>query len=153
MIRLSMVGPSANATVAAASSYFRVTGGVVWVRPQDGAVTTYEQGGWRHRDVLWSGMRFEGQCRLVLGLPREPVSISEVLQSISVAGRVLSANGIPIALYDDARQTWHGVTADSWWPAFRVEVAHLRQPLPKSTPLGDIMYLPDGFKDPQAVST
>ncbi|MDB6042461.1 MAG: hypothetical protein JWM63_1012 [Gammaproteobacteria bacterium] len=152
MIRLTMVGPQASAIVAATSAYFRVTGGVVWVRPEDGPVATYEEEeGWRHNGVLWPGMRFEGQCRLILGLPRDPTSISEVLQSVSIGGRVLRANAIPIAVYDDKAQTWRGVTAGSWWPAFRIEVADLRKSLTKPTLLGDVLQLPNRRKDPQAV--
>lgn len=150
MIRLTMVGLPASATVAAASPYFRVTEGVVWVRPDDGPIATYEEHGWRHNGLLWPGMRFEGQCRLVLGLPRDPTSISEVLQSVSIAGRVLRANGIPVAVYDGMTQTWQGVTAGSWWPAFRIELADLRQPLADG--LADGARSPDGSQDPQAIA-
>jgi hypothetical protein len=153
MIRLTMVGLSASSLVTATSPYFRVTGGVVWVRPEDGPIATYEQHGWRHRGVLWPGMRVEGQCRLILGLPRDPTSISEVLQSVSIASRVLIANGIPFAVYNDTTQTWQGVTAGSWWPAFRIEVADLRKPLTKPTLLGDVIQLPDRSEYPQAVPT
>ena len=123
----------------------------MWVRPGDGPIATYEEQGWRHKDVLWPGMRFEGQCRLILGLPRDPTSISEVLQSVSIGGRVLRANAIPIAVYDEISQTWRGVTADSWWPAFRIEVADLRDSVTKPTLLGDVIQSPDKPDDPQAV--
>jgi hypothetical protein len=146
-----MVGPLASAIVAATSAYFRVTGGVVWVRPDDGPVAAYEEQGWRHKGVLWPGMRFEGQCRLILGLPRDPTSISEVLHSISIGRRVLRANAIPIAVYDDKTQTWRGLTAGSWWPAFRIEIADLREPRAKPTLLGDVIRFPARSKGPQAV--
>jgi hypothetical protein len=149
MIRLTMVGPRANATVAAISPYFRVTEGVVWVRPDDGPIATYEEHGWRHDGRLWPGMRFEGQCRLILGLPRDPTSISEVLQSVSIAGCVLRTNGIPVAVYDGTTQTWQGVTAGSWWPAFRIELADLRKPLTEELP--EDATAPDRLADPQAV--
>jgi hypothetical protein len=149
MIRLTMVGPQANATVAATCPYFRVTEGVVWVRPDDGPIATYEEHGWRHNGRLWPGMRFEGQCRLILGLPRDPTSISEVLQSVSIAGRVLRANGIPVAVYDGLTQTWQGVTAGSFWPAFRIELADLRKPLTERLP--DDPKPPDRSEDPLAV--
>ena len=139
--------------MAATSPYFRVTAGVVWVQPGDGPIATYEEKGWRHKSALWPGMRFEGQCRLVLGLPRDPTSISEVLQSVSVANRVLSASGIPIALYDDTTQTWQGVTAGSWWPAFRIEMADLRKSLTKPAAITDVLHSHDRSKDPEAVHT
>jgi hypothetical protein len=151
MIRLTMVNESGSAIVAATSPYFRVTGGVVWVQPGDGPIATYEGRGWRHKNTLWPGMRFEGQCRLILGLPRDPTSVSEVLQSVSVANRVLSASGIPIAVYDDTTQTWQGVTAGSWWPAFRIEVADLRKLLIKPTLFGDVLHLRDRSEDPQGL--
>ena len=144
-----MVGLPANATVAATSPYFRVTEGVVWVRPDDGPIATYEEHGWRHNGVLWPGMRFEGQCRLILGLPRDPTSISEVLQSVSIACRVLRTNGIPVAVYDDTTRAWRGVTAGSWWPAFRIELADLREPLGERLP--DDAKPPDRSEDPEAV--
>jgi hypothetical protein len=151
MIRLTMVGLPGSAIVAATSPYFRVTGGVVWVRPGDGPIATYEEHGWRHKGAVWPGMRFEGQCRLIFGLPRDPTSISEVLQSVSIVSREVRANGIPIAVYVDSTQTWQGVPAGSWWPAFRIEVADLRKPLTEPTLLGDDIQLPDRSEDPQAV--
>jgi hypothetical protein len=71
-------------------------------------------------------MRFEGHCRLVFGLPRDPVGISEQLQSLSIQGRVLSANGVPFAVYEPAQDMWHGAGAHIWWNAFRVESTELR---------------------------
>jgi hypothetical protein len=147
MIRLTMVGLEASAVLARASPYFRVTGGVVWIQPDEGPIVSYSDDGWRHKGVPWPGMRFEGECRLVLGLPRDPTSVSEVLQSVSISSRVLCANGIPIAVYDDAQQSWQGVTASSWWPAFRIEIADLRKPLTKPTLRGDVIRLPDRRED------
>jgi hypothetical protein len=151
MIRLTLVAPPASAILAATSAYFRVTGGVVWVRPGDGPIVAYERQGWRHKDVVWSGMRFEGPCRLIFGLPRDPTSMSEVLQSISISGTTLRANAIPFALYDEISQVWRGVTAGSWWPAFRIEVADLRKSVRKPTLVGDVLHLPGRPEDPQSV--
>jgi hypothetical protein len=151
MIRLTLVGPPASAVLAATSAYFRVTGGVVWVRPGDGPIATYEKQGWWHKDVLWSGMRFEGPCRLIFGLPRDPTSISEVLQSVSISGRALSANAIPFAVYDETSQIWRGVTAGSWWPAFRIEIADLRKSVRKPTLLDDVIQVPGRPEIPKTV--
>lgn len=41
-------------------------------------------------------MRFEGKCRLIFGLPRDPVGVSDMLDGVSVHGTLLSANGIPV---------------------------------------------------------
>ena len=127
MIRLTLIGVEAQASPVDASAYFRISGGVVWTQPTCGPLVIYTKEGWRHRAVLWSGMRFEGQCRLVLGLPRDPAGVSEQLQSLSIHDRVLSANGVPFAVYEPARDMWHGAGADTWWHAFRVESIGLRQ--------------------------
>ena len=127
MIRLTLIGAQAVASLAERSAYFRINGGVVWTGPACGRLATFTEGSWRHRDVLWSGTRFEGRCRLVFGLPRDPVRISEQLQSLSIHGRVLSANGVPFAVYAPAQDMWHGAGADTWWHAFRVESIELRQ--------------------------
>jgi hypothetical protein len=151
MIRLTLVGPPASTVLAATSAYFRVTGGVVWVRPDDGPIAAYEKQGWRHKDVLWSGMRFEGPCRLIFGLPRDPTSMSEVLQSVSISGGTLRANAIPFAVYDETSQIWRGVTAGSGWPAFRIEVADLRKSVRKPTLRGYVIQVPGRPEGPQTV--
>jgi hypothetical protein len=127
VIRLTLIGAEVEACLANASAYFRINGGVVWTRPGYGPLATYTEERWKYREELWSGMRFEGQCRLVFGLPRDPVGVSEQLQSLSIHGRVLSANGVPFAVYEPARDMWHGAGADTWWHAFRVESIELRQ--------------------------
>jgi hypothetical protein len=84
VIRLHLIGAQAEVSLADVSAYFRITGGVVCTRPEYGPFATYSEERWRHREVLWSSMRFEGQCRLVFGLPRDPARISEQLQSLSI---------------------------------------------------------------------
>lgn len=127
VIRLTLLGAPVEASLADTSAYFRITGGVVWTRAEYGPLATYTDAGWRHHEVLWPGMRFEGYCRLVFGLPRDPVGISEQLQSLSIHGRILSANGVPFAVYEPAQDMWHGAGAHIWWNAFRVESIQLRQ--------------------------
>jgi hypothetical protein len=109
--------------------YFRITGGAVWIAPGTSThlpLLRYVAGSWEHGDVLWSGMRFEGKCRLIFGLPRDPAGVSDEIDSLSIYGNTLSANGIPFALYNDDREMWQGVEANSWWHAFRVESAEIR---------------------------
>jgi hypothetical protein len=127
MIRLTFVSEGSSASLEEPSLYYRVTGGLVWTRPEPGPVAIFFEDEWRYGDRLWAGMRFEGDCRLILGLPRDPVAVSEPLRSVSVAGRRLSANGLPIAVYDPAREFWFGVDAGVFWPAFRIESTELRQ--------------------------
>lgn len=128
MIRLKFIGAQTETYLAQASAYFRIAGGVVWTRPEYGPLAAYSEERWRHREVLWSGLQFEGQCRLVFGISCDPAGMSEPLQSLSIDHRVLSANGIPFAVYEPARDMWHGAHAGTWWHAFRVESIELRQP-------------------------
>ncbi len=142
MIRLTFIGEGVDTSVNESSPYYRVTGGVVWTRPEAGPIATLVESGWKHRDCVWSGMRFEGPCRLILGLPRDPIGVSEPLKSVSVAGHVLSVNGLPVAVYNPAREHWYGVIAGTSWPAFRIESAHLREPAAKPTLNGDVTVAP-----------
>jgi hypothetical protein len=143
VIRLTLIGTQAEASLAQESAYFRITGGVVWTRPEYGPLATYTEECWKHREVLWSGMRFEGQCRLVFGLPRDPVGSSEQLPSLSIHRRVLSANGVPFADYEPAQDMWHGAGAEIWWHAFRVESIELRRPTATGPNLHrDVIELP-----------
>lgn len=80
MIGVNLIGAHAEASLAEVSAYFRITGRVVWTRSEHWPLATYTEERWRHREVLGSGMRFEGQLRLVFGLPRDPARISEQLQ-------------------------------------------------------------------------
>ena len=120
-----LVGTRAEDSLAETAAYFRITGGVVWTQPEFGPLATYTEECWRHREALWPGMIFHGPCRLVFGLPRDPVSMSEPLQSLTIYGRILSANGVPFAVFEPAQDMWHG--AHTWWHAFRVESTELRQ--------------------------
>jgi hypothetical protein len=127
MIRLTVISEQARAMEITSALYFRITGGAVWIGPSVHApLVRYIGGSWEHGDVLWSGMRFEGKCRLVFGLPRDPAGVSDEIDSISIYGNTLSANGIPFAVYYHEREMWRGVEASSWWHAFRIESASFR---------------------------
>jgi hypothetical protein len=97
--------------------------------------------------MLWAGMRFEGKCRVVFGLPRDPAGVSDLLQSLSIHDCTLSANGIPFAVYEPRRDLWRGAIADAWWHAFRIESAGLRQSATKPTLRGDVLQIPDPAED------
>lgn len=130
MIRLTVIDELGGATPVIAAPYFRITGGAVWIRASGGSdkpLVRYIAGRWRKDDTTCSGMRFEGRCRLVFGLSREPTGVSEELSAVSITGDTLSANGIPFATYDTARDMWRGVGVNTWWHAFRVESSEHRQ--------------------------
>ena len=77
--------------------------------------------------------------------------MSEVLQSVSISGRALSANAIPFAVYDETSQIWRGVSVGSWWPAFRIEVADLRKSVRKPTLLDDVIQVAGRPEIPKTV--
>jgi len=114
-------------SLARPSLYFRINGGLIWTRPGEGPLAAHMLAGWKYQNVLWSGLRFQGPCRLVFGVPRDPVGASEQLQSVSIEGRILSASGVPIATYEPRGDMWHGAAANIWWHAFRVESVELRE--------------------------
>jgi hypothetical protein len=147
MIRLTFIGEPPKASLAETSLYFRITGGLLWTQPALGPVASYVDERWKYTGTLWSGMRFEGKCRLVFGLARDPSAVSEELQSLSISGRVLSANGIPFAVYEPANDMWHGAIADTWWPAFRVESADLRHSVTAPTLRADVIRLRDASEE------
>ena len=153
VIRLTLISEQSQASPPEGSAYFRINGGVVWTQPTRGPLVTYTEQGWKHGNVLWSGMRFEGDCRLVFGLPRDPVGVSEQLQSLSIHDRILSANGVPFAVYEPAQDMWHGAGADIWWHAFRVESIELRQLIAIHPNLHGLMSeLPAAHEDDPATS-
>jgi hypothetical protein len=130
MIRLTVIGDQGRAAVVISAPYFRITGGSVWIGPSvsgERPLVRYVSGRWQFGDALWSGLRFDGQCRLVFGLARDPLGVSDELNGLSLYRDILAANGIPFAIYDDGREMWRGVAANTWWHAFRVESAGFRK--------------------------
>jgi hypothetical protein len=71
-------------------------------------------------------MRFQGKFRLVFGVPGDPAAVSGVLSALSVHGAILSANGVPFAVYEPDRDMWRGAVAETWWHSFRLESTELR---------------------------
>jgi hypothetical protein len=126
VIRLTVMGNEGGAAVVSTSPYFRIHGGAVWTRPGDEPLVRYIDGGWQCLDVRWAGMRFEGNCRLVLGFPREPERVSGELPDFSIHDCILSTAGIPIAMYVPSQDMWRGAAPETWWHAFRIESAALR---------------------------
>ena len=129
MIRLTVIGDEGRAAVVATAPHFRITGGALWIGPSvDGSMplVRYVSGRWQYADILWLGVRFEGKCRVVFGLPRDPAGVSDELSGLSIYDNILSASGIPFAVYEVGRETWRGVTMNTWWHAFRVESAAQR---------------------------
>jgi hypothetical protein len=142
MIRLTLVGDRTPSRSEECAPYYRVTGGVVWTHPDRGPVATFVDNSWKRQEINWRGLRFEGPCRLILGLPRAPISVSEQLQSVSIIGAVLSANGLPIAVYDPTWDCWQGASEGTAWPAFRIETAGLRNRARKPDMRGDLLLPP-----------
>ena len=127
MIRLTLIGEEGRAAPAITRAYFRITGGAVWTRPGDEPLVRYFRPSWRYAEAQWLGMRFEGRCRIVFGLPRDPAGVSGLLDAVSIYGCTLSANGVPFAVLEPDRDMWRGVAQDSWWHSYRLESAGLRR--------------------------
>ncbi|MGH8217207.1 MAG: hypothetical protein ACREUT_01360 [Steroidobacteraceae bacterium] len=130
MIRLVVIAEHGPAELVTAELVFRITGAAVWVpeRVSRGKpLVRYSSGVWQYSGRQWSGVRFEGPCRLLFGLPREAPSISDELSGISIHGTTLTAGGLPFAIYEADRDMWHGVGTDRWWHAFRIEDAGMRK--------------------------
>ena len=121
VIQLTLVDDGSRAWVARTAPFFRITGGNVWTSPGDGRIVRFTGQGWEFAGQVWDGMRFEGPSQLIMGLPKQPTAVSEVLKSVSIVRDVLSANGIPFAVYDPVRDMWRAVIAETWWHAFRIE--------------------------------
>ncbi len=135
MIRLTVIDERGLTQCVISASYFRITGGSVWTGPSISDVkplVRYAGGQWQYAGVAWSGLRFEGKCRLVFGMARDPISVSGELDGLSISGQTLSANGIPFAQYDTAREAWRGASTNNWWPAFRIESTALRESITAS---------------------
>jgi len=126
VIRLTVMGNEGGAAVVATASFFRIYGGSVWTRPGDEPLVRYVEDAWQYVGVRWAGMRFEGNCRLILGFPREPERVSGELPDFSIHDRILSTAGIPVAVFVPAQDMWRGAVPEMWWHAFRIESAALR---------------------------
>lgn len=149
MIRLIAISDQGESAIVASAPYFRITGGAVWTGPGQPGETPLVRlvgGQWQYASGLWAGLRFEGQCRLVFGLPREPLAVSEVLQGLSICNGTLTANGIPFAEYNEEFEMWKGAIANSWWHAFRIESAGLRDP--SGTSAEEPAWLPSPPSEP-----
>jgi hypothetical protein len=126
MIRLTLIGERSRTPAPVESAYFRITGGSIWIRPGDTPLVRYIGPTWQYRGAQWTGLRFEGNCRLVFGLPRDPAGISELLSVVSISACSLSANGVPFAVLEPNREMWRGASTDAWWHSFRLESLSLR---------------------------
>jgi hypothetical protein len=126
MIRLTLIGKRSQTPAVVESPYFRITGGAVWTRPGNDPLLRYAGPTWHYDGAHWSGMRFDGKCRLVFGLPRDPAGVSELLSVVTIHACALSTNGIPFAVYEPSREMWRGATGGVWWHSFRLESLSLR---------------------------
>jgi len=123
-IQLTLTGEIGNAGVSFLAPFFRITGSTVWTVHGEGYVARLTDCGWEAGGSTWTGMTFEGPCRLIMGVPREPTSVSEILNSVSISQSALSANGVAFASYHPVAQMWHAANSEKWWHAFRIETIH-----------------------------
>jgi hypothetical protein len=123
VIKLTLIDEHGGVSVARVSPFFRITGRNVWTSLVDGGVVRFTEGGWNFQGQSWVGMNFEGPSRLVMGIPKEPTAISEVLQSVSIFRDMAIVNGIPFSVYDSASDMWRSALVQTWWHAFRIVTA------------------------------
>ena len=128
MIQLTVIDGQGSARLVATEPLFRINGAAIWLPERVTyavPLVHYASGSWYYDARQWTGVRFEGPCRLVFGFPRDPPNVSDVLTGISIHNTTLTANGLPFAVYEPDRDVWHG-TGKSWWHAFRVEHVDVR---------------------------
>jgi hypothetical protein len=153
MIRLTLFGERSRTPAVVESPYFRITGGTVWTRPGNDPLLRYTGPTWHYDGSHWSGMRFDGKCRLVFGLPRDPAGISDLLSVVTIHCCALSTNGVPFAVYEPDREMWRGATGEVWWQSFRLESLSLRPLDTDSRPRSKSIYVvvpPVGHHGPRS---
>ncbi len=123
-IQLTLTRADDNAGVSFLAPFFRITGSTVWTVHGESYVARLTDCGWEAHGKLWTEMTFEGPCRLVMGVPREPTSVSEILAGLSISHGVLSANAVAFASYHRETDMWRAVSSEKWWHAFRIETVH-----------------------------
>jgi len=123
-IQLTLTREGSAAVVTCFAPFFRITGSTVWTVHGDRYVARLTDSGWEADGGTWTGMRFEGPCRLLMGVPCEPSSISKILDSVSIEHAALSANDIALASYHPDTEMWRAVRTERWWHAFRVETIY-----------------------------
>jgi hypothetical protein len=120
MLNLTFIDGAVETAVVASSPYFRVTGGTLHHRDENGALAIFDHGGWKSGPVHFSGFRIAGICQLVSGITRDLQPVCEPLKSLAVDGRILLANALPFARYDPRRDMWDSLVRFSSWHGLRI---------------------------------
>lgn len=123
-IQLTLIREDSTVGVSFLAPFFRITGSTVWTVPGEAYVARLTESGWEAHGSTWTEMTFEGPCRLVMGVPCEPTSVSEILAAVSISNGVLSTNGVALASYHPETEMWRAVSSEKWWHAFRIETIH-----------------------------
>lgn len=123
-IQLTLTQEDGSAGVSFLAPFFRITGSTVWTVHGESYVARLTDSGCEVHGSVWTDMTFEGPCRLVMGVPCEPTSVSEILAAVSISHGVLSANGVALASYHPETEMWRALSSDKWWHAFRIEAIH-----------------------------
>jgi hypothetical protein len=123
MIRLTLSGADFAPDVVLSATVFRMTGGIVWSELRRGAIARYSAGSWLHQRRPYARLTFDGPCRFAFGLIREPPAVSQPINSLVISGTTLRVNGVPIAEYVEASETWGGLIRQSWWMSLQIVAA------------------------------
>jgi hypothetical protein len=119
MIRLTFYDSAGMAVAVQEASDFRISGGVIWNGLDRGLIAVYCNGAWKHRGKYYPSISFEGSCRLLFGITRDP-SVTEPIGLFSIIGDTFRANGIAFARYVEAQDSWEGILRRISWSSFRV---------------------------------
>ena len=101
----------------------KVTGGVLWNHLRLGLIASYANERWRHRGTDYPSLSIVGEACLIFGIARDPTLLSEPIRMFSFTGRLLRANGVPIAEYVEEGDVWQGLIQPMRWQSMRIENA------------------------------
>jgi hypothetical protein len=124
MLHLTFIDGAVETAVVVSSPHFRITGGTIHELDEGRALAIFENDGWTHGHVHFSGVRFEGTSQLVAGITRDLHPLCEPLKTLALDGRILLANSLPFARYDPKREMWDSLLRSSSWRALRIVSAH-----------------------------
>jgi hypothetical protein len=120
MTCLTLHAARSRACVTVEASNFRVAGGLIWNRIEGGLLARFCDGYWIHERRKFSTLIFDGRCRLLFGISRNPSGVSDPVGQLSISQTTLMANGIAFASYIPDQDIWQGIVRPMSWSTFRI---------------------------------
>ena len=97
-----------------------VAGGTLWDYVSRDIIATYSEGAWKHQRCHYRTLTIIGACRFLFGIPRDPSSVSEPIDSVSFVGPTLRVNGRAFAWFQPELDSWRGLARRISWTSFRI---------------------------------